>query len=270
MENNSNFLFRKYLEEARMAPFGGWNFEYLTRTNRMISAPVKWNYFNKVVEKLTGVTTLLDMGTGGGEVLSQFAPLPTFTYATEQYEPNIMVARKTLEPLGVKVVQIDTRYKNNETLPFENEIFDLIVNRQESYHPPELRRILKPRKCFVTQQVGQGLQNLRVVLTGNEKPDTGWHLKYLISGLESAGFEIIEALEDVQEIRFFDVGAVTYWLKAIPWIIDDFDVDRYLNQLSELHNQIHQDGYYDTAYDLFLLIARKKLRNNQWDRTNAR
>jgi SAM-dependent methyltransferase len=264
MENDSSVLFGKYLEEARSAPFRGWNFEYLTKTNRMVLAPIKWNYFNKVVAKLTGVTTLLDMGTGGGEVLSRFAPLPTLTYATEQYEPNIPVARWTLEPLGVKVIKIDTRYKNNEVLPFENEKFDLIINRQESYHPPELLRILKPAKYFVTQQVGQGFQNLRKLLTGKEKPDSGWNLKYLITGLESTGFEIIEALEDVQEIRLFDVGAVTYWLKAIPWIIDDFDIDRNVNQLLELHNQIYQDGYYDTSYDLFLLVARKKHGTTNW------
>ena len=92
-------------------------------------------------------SSLLDIGTGGGEFLSSLAPLPKIVYATEGYEPNIPIARKRLEPLGVKVYKVDS----DENLPFDNS-FDLVINRHD--------RILKKRYIeylkggiFVTQQV---------------------------------------------------------------------------------------------------------------------
>ena len=63
--------------------------------------PLPWNYYNVVLPYLRVAGTLLDMGTGGGEVLSRFQPLPPVTYATEQYKPNVAVAREKLETLGV-------------------------------------------------------------------------------------------------------------------------------------------------------------------------
>ena len=152
--NTLEEMFETYLEQAINAPFSGWNFEYLIKTGRMIEAPVKWNYYNSVLPYLLKAGTMLDMGTGGGEVLARFQPLPPVTCATEQYRPNVAVAREKLEPLGVKVVQIDEKYQNNEVLPFEDNMFDLIINRHESYYPQELIRILKSEGVFITQQVG--------------------------------------------------------------------------------------------------------------------
>jgi hypothetical protein len=99
-------LFEKYLEQAEKAPFSGWDFGYLTRTHRMVESPLNWNYYNIVLPWLSKAETLLDLGTGGGEILSGFSPLPPVTYATEQYKLNVEVARKRLESLGVKVFEI--------------------------------------------------------------------------------------------------------------------------------------------------------------------
>jgi hypothetical protein len=48
-------------------------------------------------------TTLLDLDTGGGELLAASAPLPRRTIATEGWAPNVPVARDRLSPLGVEV-----------------------------------------------------------------------------------------------------------------------------------------------------------------------
>lgn len=229
----------------------------------MVEAPMKWNYYDIVLPILRESESLLDMGTGGGEVLSSFVPLPAFTYATEQYKPNIPVARKKLEPLGVKVVQIDERYSNNEVLPFKERMFDLIINRHESYHPVELARILKSKGIFVTQQVGPGLQNLTEILTGKTAVKSDMNLDSLISGLKLVGFKIMDAREDTQLVRLYDVGAIVFWLKAIPWIIEDvtsvqdFTVDRYRDKLWELHLQIEKDGFFDCSHALFIIVAEK-------------
>lgn len=256
-------MFDSLLAEAEATPFSGWDFGYITKTRRMVETPVKWNYYSTVLSKLRESESLLDMGTGGGEVLSSFAPLPPVTYATEQYEPNAAVARERLEPLGVKVVQTDERYANNEVLPFEDQMLDLVINRHESYYPPEVMRILKPGGLFITQQVGQGLWNLKKALTGSAGPESDWHLATLADRLTSAGFRLLDAKEDTQSIRFYDVGAIAYYLKAIPWIIEDvtgvqdFTVERYRDKLWELHLRIEEDGFFDCSHALFIIVAQR-------------
>ncbi len=254
--------FDEYLAEADSTPFLGWGFGYITETRRMVEAPLKWNYHNVVLPWMREAQAVLDLGTGGGEIYARFAPLPSTAHATEQYPPNVSIARDRLEPLGVKVVQISERYANNEVLSFDDSSFDLIIDRHESYHPPELMRILRPQGVFITQQVGQGLYALVKTLTGIQKPVTNWNLKTLVSGLESADFEIIQAAEDVQHTRFYDIGAIAYYLKAIPWIIEDaigvqdFSTKKYESQLWDLHLQIEKDRFYDCSYTMFLIVAK--------------
>ncbi|HEY33548.1 MAG TPA: class I SAM-dependent methyltransferase [Dehalococcoidia bacterium] len=252
-------MFETYLEEARNVPFIGWNFEYLTKTGRMVEAPVKWNYYNIVLPYLLKAETMLDMGTGGGEVLSRFPSLPQNTFATEQYKPNVAVARERLEPLGVKVFEIQEEEPPfNSNLPFDNKFFDLIINRHEAYYPGELMRILKSEGIFITQQVGSiNALSLRQFLTDKDETTANWNLQSAVEELKSAGFNILEQQEDIQFYRFYDVGAVAYFMKAIPWIIGDFTIDKYKGRLWELHIQIQENGFYDTPLHRFIVVAQK-------------
>ena len=65
-------------------------------------------------------------------------------------------------------------------------------------------------------------------------------------------------------VRLYDIGAIVYWLKAIPWIIEDvtgvqdFTVDRYRDKLWELHRQIEKDGFFDCSYVLFIIVAERR------------
>ena len=253
-------MFEIYLEQARNTPFTGWNFEYLTKTGRMVEAPVKWNYYNIVLPYLLRAETMLDMGTGGGELLSRFQPLPPYTYATEQYLSNVPVAKARLEPLGAKVVEIDgQKYPYNESLPFDDEFFDLIINRHEAYYPRELMRLLKHGGLFITQQVGsRTVVNLKQFLTEKDEAVSNWNLKYAVGELNSAGFGIIEQQEDIQFERFYDVGAVAYFMKAIPWIIEDFTIEKYKDRLWELHIRIDEEGFYDAPMHRFVIVAQKQ------------
>jgi SAM-dependent methyltransferase len=256
----SKKLFETYLEQAQSTQFTGWNFEYVTKAGRMVEAPVKWNYYNIVLPYLLRAGTMLDMGTGGGEVLSRFQPLPPLTYATEQYQPNIAVARERLEPLGVKVFEIEEEKEPpfNTSLPFDDGFFDLVISRHEAYYPQELLRILKPEGMFITQQVGNiGLINLKQFLSGKPEIDTNWNLKSAVEELESVGFQILEQKEDIQFYRFYDIGAVAYFMKAIPWIIEDFTIDKYRDRLWELHLWICHDGFYDSPLHLFIIVSQK-------------
>jgi hypothetical protein len=90
--------FDELIAEAESQPFAGWDFSYVK--DRMVEAPHPWDYLVEVLGRLNGVSALLDLGTGGGEVLSQLAPLPPRTFATEEYPPNAPIAARRLHPLG--------------------------------------------------------------------------------------------------------------------------------------------------------------------------
>ena len=105
-QNDSVRRFKRLVEEAKKEFFSGWDFSWIVETRRMGEQPLKWNYVNKIVPYLWKTRTLLDMGTGGGELLSSLNPLPKNTFATETYRPNVLIAKKRLEPLGIRVVEV--------------------------------------------------------------------------------------------------------------------------------------------------------------------
>ncbi len=253
--------FERLLEDAISTPFTGWDFGYLTQTGRVVEAPRRWNYHNIVRPWLKLANTMLDMGTGGGEVLSRFRPLPKNSFATESYRPNIQIAKKKLEPLGVKVVGLKEQKHPpfNTDLPFEDNFFDLIINRHEGYAPAELLRILRKEGKFITQQVGSlNALNLRQFLLDKTATDLpNWHLHSAVSELESKGFKVISQMEEVKYMRFYDVGAIAYYLKAIPWIIQGFTTEEYRDRLWRLHKRIHRDGYYNAMEHRFISVAEK-------------
>ncbi|NWG17457.1 MAG: class I SAM-dependent methyltransferase [Chloroflexi bacterium] len=247
-------LFQFLIDEAGK-PFSGWDFSYIEGTGRISHAPLAWSYVSIILPKVRRAGSLLDMGTGGGELLSMLQPLPRHTCATEGYEPNIPIARRRLGPLGVQVYALT----EEDRLPLPDATFDLVINRHESYAPEEVLRVLKPGGEFVTQQVG-GSDMLDFNRLLGAEPDFGyshWTLDFARKQLETAGFEIIEARQDFPITRIFDVGAVVYYLKAIPWQIEDFSVEKYFDKLAELHQTIQRQGYVDVRSDRFLLAARK-------------
>lgn len=195
--------------------FSGWDFSYIAATGRVQEEMLPWSYGSMAKILVRQADTILDMGTGGGEFLSLLQPFPREIFATEGYEPNVEVAKHKLEPLGVKVVPVT----NDANLPFENDKFDLILNQHESYFPKEVRRIIAKKGVFLTQQVGglncSGInEQLGVPINGEF---VRWNLATAKKELLEYDFKIEFSKEDYPVQRFFDVGALVYYLKAIPW-----------------------------------------------------
>lgn len=246
--------FERFLTAAGQ-PFSGWDFSWVTDTGRMSSGVLPWSYASVILPYLWRAQTLADLGTGGGEFLASMRPLPAQTYATEGYPPNVLVARARLEPFGVQVFPTD----ESETLPFAEATLDLIINRHESYRPEEVYRALRPGGHYITQQVDGPTQ--KVVSDWLGVPfDVGWAnwtLDVAARGLEGAGFTILDRREASHPTRFYDIGALVYYLKTIPWQIPGFTVARYRDALLALHERIQADGYLEHQSARFLLVARK-------------
>ncbi len=293
-------LFEELIKEEQH-PFSGWDFSYLEDSQRMVEFPLQWKFSNVLRPYLNECNCLLDMGTGGGEYLSSFAPLPQKTMATEGYQPNVSIARKRLEPLGVEVVPIQSDdelpfedesfdlimkktmategyqpnvsiarkrleplgvevvpIQSDDELPFEDESFDLIMNKHESFEASEVARLLCENGYFITQQVG-GLNDCELNLWLNAEPChySNWSLRSAINSLREVGLTIVEAKDDISRTRFYDVGAIVYYLKAISWQIPDFSVETYFDRLAAIQDIINQQGYIDLTKHRFLIIAQK-------------
>ncbi len=233
-------------------PFSGWDFCYIK--DRMVEHPFPWSYHSIILSYLRNSTALLDMGTGGGEFLSSLLPLPQHTCATEGYPPNVPVAKNRLEPLGVKVFS----YEDDTSLPFSNEEFDLIINRHESFCAKEIHRILKPGGVFITQQVGDKNNfDLLQLFDGNLVFEEGFFARTIVE-FQDAGFTILRQEEAFPLTRIFDVGAIVYYFKCIPWELSDFSVQKYYDQLKSIHENIIKMGYIDVHSHRFILIAKEE------------
>lgn len=222
-------------EKDEKAPFSGWDFSYIA--HRKISGNLSWNYEKEAKKLIKKANAVLDIGTGGGERLLTLGPFPKHTFATENWPPNISLARRRLAPFGIKV-RVDQKGK----LPFKNEEFDLVINRHSFFKEREVYRVLQDRGVFFTQQVGgDNLEDLAKAFSVKEKYSNKKRtLKLLVNNLKRTGFKIKKAKQWVGKIEFKDVGAIVYTLKAIPWIVEGFSVDKYLSILENFQERLNK------------------------------
>ena len=253
MEIKNREVFEQLIADARAQEFSGWDFHYLV--GRWKDEPTTWDYTQIVRSYIKPEYAMLDMDTGGGEVLSSFMPLPRNTYATESYVPNVSVARNRLEPLGVKVIQI---FEDN-ILPFDDKFFDLVTNRHGSFSAQELHSIMKPGGIFITQQVG-GKNNFEINELLQEHPEfiySDWTLNLAVQQLTDAGFQILEQKDELPETVVSDIGALVFYLKVISWQVADFSVEKYYDKLAKVHNMIQENGELKIRSHRFLIVAKK-------------
>lgn len=248
-------LRRLWLEEERQAHIHGWDFSHLhNRYTEDYQLP--WSYEDIVRAALTPEKQILDMDTGGGELLLSFGHPFANTAATEAYPPNVALCRETLLPLGIDFRQAD----GCGPLPFADESFDLVLNRHGSFHCGEIFRVLRPGGRFITQQVGGENDRELAELVLPEPPpppNPGQYLAPVREELLQLGFQILQADEVFRPIRFYDVGALVWFARVIPWEFPDFSVERCFDRLLSAQTLLEQQGWLEGRVHRFLLVAEK-------------
>ena len=202
-----------------------------------------WDFSEIVADVCRSADSLLDLGTGGGEWLSALPRRPARTVATEAWAPNVAIARRRLESLGVEVVQVESARDNvkqraderSGRLPFPDGTFDVVVSRHETYAPAEVARVLAPGGRFVTQQLSPGSSGFAKVLGISDAGEPIFRLELARTQLEAAGLAVIESAEGERLLEFGDVGALAWYLKAVPWTVAGFDVPAFRAELQRLH-----------------------------------
>src|SRR5215204_5452099 len=217
------------IRQAEEIPFEGWDFGVFR--GRFVEAEPSWEFSKLLRTQMQRSSSMLDLGTGGGESLSSLAPL------------------------GVRV--FDTTESGDVPLPFTDGTFDLVVSLHGSYAPSEIRRVLDCRGTFVTQQVGgRDLEELNHTLGGPPHTYRLWNLAAATEELERVGFEVLDGREELLPGTFYDIGAVVLYLRIISWQIPGFDLAGYDTALRALHAMMESGTPLKVNGHRFLVIAR--------------
>jgi SAM-dependent methyltransferase len=246
--------FDELIAEARAAPIEGWDFTWLN--GRASEARPSWRYSEMVAGRAGRVSRMLDLQSGGGEMLSRLASLPPVMVAVEGWKPNVALAAGLLRPLGAYVVE---GHDDRPALPFAGEAFDLVTSR----HPivtwwEEVARVLRPGASFLSQQVGpHSVGELTEFMMGPQPSGSERRPELARAAAESAGLRVVDLREERLRTVFHDVGAVVYFLRLVVWIVPDFTVEAYLGRLRALHEQIQRDGPFVAHATRFLIEAVK-------------
>ena len=196
------------------------------------------------------------MGTGGGEFLLQLGHHNELTSITEGYLPNYELCKEKLEPLGITVKFI----ADDHTIPYENESFDIVINRHEAYDISEVNRILKQKGIFITQQVGN--ENNRMLsesLLGKRKDKfPNCYLNIALKECKKEALTILESDEKYSETKFFDIGAVVFYAKTIEWEFENFSVTRCMDRLMFLQKQLEENGHINSIEHRYYFVAQKQ------------
>lgn len=238
-------------EAEEKASFQGWDFSRLN--GRWQEESLSWDYKSIVQMYLNSDMRLLDMGTGGGEFLLTLNHPYLCTFATEGWEPNYLLCKEKLEPLGITVKKVDEDNK----LPYETNFFDIVINRHESYDISEVKRILKPNGLMITQQVGGG-NNFDLssrLIDGYTPPYPDIYLKKQVQLIESSGFQIKYQKEEFPKLRFYDTGAIVYYAKIVPWEFPGFSVSNCFDKLLVINSELQERGYFECFQQRFIIVA---------------
>lgn len=252
---NKKELVEKWLKEEQVAHVRGWDFSHIHGKYKEDNN-LPWNYKELVNKYIKPESRLLDIDTGGGEFLLSLKHSNEKISATEAYPPNVQLCKDKLLPLG-----IDFREANgNGILPFENETFDIIINRHGNYNPIEIYRVLKSGGIFITQQVGaeNDRELVELLLTNTPKlPFPEQYLDIAVEKFEKIGFEIIDKREAFRAIKFWDVGALVWFAHIIEWEFPNFKVEDSLEKLFYLQEVLEKQGVIEGRIHRFLLVAKK-------------
>jgi SAM-dependent methyltransferase len=234
----------------------GWDFGWLD--GRATEERPSWGYQRLLGQRLARADVALDVQTGGGEVLAGATPTrwPPTLVATEGWPPNVPVAAERLRPQGGSVVQAEAA---RPVLPFADATFDLVTSRHPAtVHWEEIARVLAPGGTYFAQHVGGGT-NVEIsehFLGPIERADRRDH-HVEAAAAEAAGLEVVDCRNERLGLRFFDVGAMVWFLRKVVWTVPGFTVERYRPQLLALHERIRDEGEFRSTMSRTLFEARK-------------
>lgn len=222
----------------------GWDFSSM----KTKSSP-KWDYLKIVKEHLNKKSTVLDIGTGGGEKFSLLAEYFSTGLGVDIDPGMIEVTnRKSNKPdnISFRVSDID--------LKAIDDTFDVILDRHAPFNLVAIKEHLRNGGIFITQQVGElNMLNIKKVL--GQTYDTPPVTKAMFS---EAGLGLIDFMEYDIEYIVEDIGSLVFWLRALDIAHSDMESSKLdvgmLNRI--LKNNVSSKGFVTNEHR-YLVVAKK-------------
>lgn len=125
-----------------------------------------------------------------------------------------------------------------------NASFALISNRHESFVAAEVARVLAFGGSFITQQTGGDYDASYDALGLSRPSDRGreWNPALATAQVQAAGLNVVDSAEGHEETALSDIGAIAWYLRAIPWVVGGFSLRSHRPNLQRLHERIKSDG----------------------------
>ena len=246
--------FDALVAEAEHASTTTWDFGWLD--GRAVEDRPSWRYFDLVAERVRNVSSVLEIQAGTGSMIGRLPSLPRRVVATEGFPASVAAAAPALRARGVQLVVTSQTIIG---LPLARESFELVISR----HPiepwwTEIARVLQPGGVYLAQHVGpRSLRDLSEFLMGPLPPTSHREPSGEQHAAETAGLELRDLRTERTRVEFYDIGAVVYFLRLVPWIVPGFTVEAYRTQLRALHDHILQHGAFRTTSSRTLIEATK-------------
>lgn len=207
----------------------GWDFSKLKDERE----PVPWDYLEVVKAYLEETSSVLDIGTGGGE---KFIKLSKFFAQGVGVDPNPDMI-KTAKANKTKAQNSKVTFKQYgaENLEEINQTFDLVINRHAPVAPNQIVKVLKQGGYFITQQVGsKNMLNIKNIF-GVSQFVSKWHndLDTLIPEFKKLGCRIVATGEYDVNYWVKDIESLIFWLKAID-MPEGFNMEDHWQQINEI------------------------------------
>jgi SAM-dependent methyltransferase len=255
------------IAEGDAVPVEGWDFSWFD--GRATEERPSWGYARLLSQRIARASAVLDIQTGGGEVLAEAVRAartmsgtsrPAVLVATESWPPNLALAGRTLAPHGGAVVGA----ADEGDLPFRDARFDLVSSR----HPvidvfPEIARVLAPGGSYFAQHVGPGSnRELTDFMMGPQPVSWSRSPRVAAAAARRAGLDVVDVREEALRVEFFDVAAVVHFLKKVLWTVPGFTVSEYTEPLAQMHAHIQRHGSFVCHSQRYLIEARKPSAND--------
>jgi SAM-dependent methyltransferase len=253
------------IAEGDAVPVEGWDFSWFD--GRATEERPSWGYARLLSGRIGAASAMLDIQTGGGEVLAEAVRTartaagtarPGVLVATESWPPNLALATRALAPHGGAVVGA----ADDADLPFADASFDLVSSRHPVIDPwPEIARVLAPGGSYFAQHVGPGSnRELTDFMMGPQPVSWSRSPRVAAAAARQAGLDVVDVREQALRVEFFDVAAVIHFLNKVLWTVPGFTVRGYAEPLARMHAHIQLHGSFVSHSQRFLIEARKPQR----------
>ncbi|QHW35187.1 class I SAM-dependent methyltransferase [Paenibacillus rhizovicinus] len=254
MDARESMDYKSFYE--RVGARNGWDFSSV----KAIAEGVAWDYAKVVQSRCKASDTLLDIGTGGGELLLRIADAAGQLVGIDHAAGMVETARRNAERekrQNVRFMQIDAE----DALPFPDASFDVVCCRHAPFRADESGRVLKPGGVLVTQQVGEGdKRNLAQAFgRGRSEATTGSLMRKYAAELNAAGFVDVQCFQYDADEYYATAEDLIFLLKHAPIIPGFGERDEDFAVLERFVADNRSDKGIRTNSERSLIIANKKL-----------